>query len=63
MAGVTHLPVVRYSSKIFNYGWARLPFIIVQMPKEVPVATVAIDGGENGASLSSSNAVIKISWS
>ena len=51
MAGVTHLPVIGIPAKSSTMDGLDSLLSIVQMPKGVPVATVAIDGGENGALL------------
>jgi len=51
MAGVTHLPVIGIPAKSSTMDGLDSLLSVVQMPKGVPVATVAIDGGENGALL------------
>jgi len=51
MAGVTHLPIIGIPAKSSTMDGLDSLLSVVQMPKGVPVATVAIDGGENGALL------------
>ncbi|NLI60390.1 MAG: 5-(carboxyamino)imidazole ribonucleotide mutase [Clostridiales bacterium] len=51
MAGITILPVIGIPAKSSTMDGLDSLLSIVQMPKGVPVATVAIDGGENGALL------------
>ena len=51
IAGITHLPVIGIPAKSSTMDGLDSLLSVVQMPKGVPVATVAIDGGENGALL------------
>ncbi len=51
LAGVTPLPVIGVPVKSSTLDGLDSLLSIVQMPKGVPVATVAIDGGENGGLL------------
>lgn len=51
LAGVTPLPVIGIPAKSSTMDGLDSLLSVVQMPKGVPVATVAIDGGENGALL------------
>ena len=51
IAGVTTLPVIGIPAKSSTMDGLDSLLSVVQMPKGVPVATVAIDGGENGALL------------
>ncbi len=51
MAGITTLPVIGIPAKSSTLDGLDSLLSVVQMPKGVPVATVAIDGGENAALL------------
>jgi len=51
LAGVTPLPVIGIPAKSSTMDGLDSLLSVVQMPKGVPVATVAIDGGENGGLL------------
>lgn len=51
IAGITSLPVIGIPVKSSTMDGMDSLLSIVQMPKGVPVATVAINGGENGALL------------
>lgn len=51
IAGVTPLPVIGIPAKSSTMDGLDSLLSVVQMPKGVPVATVAIDGGENGGLL------------
>lgn len=51
IAGVTSLPVIGIPAKSSTMDGLDSLLSVVQMPKGVPVATVAIDGGENGGLL------------
>lgn len=51
LAGVTVLPVIGIPAKSSTMDGLDSLLSVVQMPKGVPVATVAIDGGENGGLL------------
>ena len=51
IAGITPLPVIGVPVKSSTMDGMDSLLSIVQMPKGVPVATVAINGGENGALL------------
>lgn len=51
LAGVTPLPVIGIPAKSSTLDGLDSLLSVVQMPKGVPVATVAIDGGENGGLL------------
>lgn len=51
LAGVTTVPVIGVPAKTSMMGGLDSLLSVVQMPKGVPVATVAIDGGENAALL------------
>lgn len=51
LAGVTTLPVIGIPAKSSTMDGLDSLLSVVQMPKGVPVATVAIDGGENGGLL------------
>lgn len=51
IAGVTPLPVIGIPAKSSTMDGLDSLLSVVQMPKGVPVATVAIDGGENGGIL------------
>lgn len=50
-AGITTKPVIGIPVKGSALAGMDALYSIVQMPKGVPVATVAIDGGENAAIL------------
>jgi 5-(carboxyamino)imidazole ribonucleotide mutase len=49
IAGITPLPVIGIPAKSSTMDGLDSLLSVVQMPKGVPVATVAIDGGENGS--------------
>lgn len=51
LAGVSSLPVIGIPAKSSTMDGLDSLLSVVQMPKGVPVATVAIDGGENGGLL------------
>ena len=51
IAGATPLPVIGIPAKSSTLDGMDSLLSVVQMPKGVPVATVAIDGAENGALL------------
>ncbi len=51
MAGISSLPVIGIPIKTSLMGGLDSLLSIVQMPKGVPVATVAVDGAENAALL------------
>jgi 5-(carboxyamino)imidazole ribonucleotide mutase len=51
IAGITPLPVIGIPAKSSTMDGLDSLLSVVQMPKGVPVATVAIDGGENGGIL------------
>ncbi|WP_313757836.1 5-(carboxyamino)imidazole ribonucleotide mutase [Tissierella sp.] len=51
LAGVTPLPVIGIPASSSTMDGLDSLLSVVQMPKGVPVATVAIDGGENGGLL------------
>lgn len=51
LAGVTTLPVIGIPAKSSTMDGLDSLLSVVQMPKGVPVATVAIDGGENAGLL------------
>lgn len=51
LAGVSPLPVIGIPAKSSTMDGLDSLLSVVQMPKGVPVATVAIDGGENGGLL------------
>lgn len=51
LAGITLLPVIGIPAKSSTMDGLDSLLSVVQMPKGVPVATVAIDGGENGGLL------------
>lgn len=51
IAGITPLPVIGIPAKSSTMDGLDSLLSVVQMPKGVPVATVAIDGGENGGLL------------
>ena len=51
IAGITPLPVIGVPAKSSTLDGLDSLLSVVQMPKGVPVATVAIDGGENAALL------------
>lgn len=51
IAGITPLPVIGIPAKSSTMDGMDSLLSVVQMPKGVPVATVAIDGGENAGLL------------
>lgn len=51
LAGISTLPVIGIPAKSSTMDGLDSLLSVVQMPKGVPVATVAIDGGENGGLL------------
>ncbi len=51
LAGITTLPVIGIPAKSSTIDGLDSLLSVVQMPKGVPVATVAIDGGENAGLL------------
>lgn len=51
IAGMTPLPVIGIPAKSSTMDGLDSLLSVVQMPKGVPVATVAINGGENGGLL------------
>jgi len=51
IAGITPLPVIGLPAKSSTLDGLDSLLSVVQMPKGVPVATVAIDGGENAGLL------------
>lgn len=51
LAGITPVPVIGIPAKSSTLDGLDSLLSVVQMPKGVPVATVAIDGGENGGLL------------
>src|SRR5690606_45600 len=51
IAGITALPVIGLPAKSSTMDGLDSLLSVVQMPKGVPVATVAIDGGENAGIL------------
>ena len=51
LAGLSILPVIGIPAKSSTMDGLDSLLSVVQMPKGVPVVTVAIDGGENGALL------------
>ena len=51
VAAITTVPVIGVPGKTSVMGGLDSLFSVVQMPKGIPVATVAIDGGENAAIL------------
>ncbi|NLY44790.1 MAG: 5-(carboxyamino)imidazole ribonucleotide mutase [Tissierella sp.] len=51
IAGITPLPVIGIPAKSSTMDGLDSLLSVVQMPKGVPVATVAIDGGENAGLL------------
>lgn len=51
LAGITTLPVIGIPAKSSTMDGLDSLLSVVQMPKGVPVATVAIDGGENAGLL------------
>jgi len=51
IAGITPIPVIGLPAKSSTMDGMDSLLSIVQMPKGVPVATVAIDGGENAGLL------------
>lgn len=61
LAGVTTLPVIGIPAKSSTMDGLDSLLSVVQMPKGVPVATVAIDGGENGGLLAVQMLSIKYS--
>ncbi len=52
LAGVTTVPVIGIPAKSSTMDGLDSLLSVVQMPKGIPVATVAIDGAENAALLS-----------
>lgn len=59
LAGVTTLPVIGIPAKSSTMDGLDSLLSVVQMPKGVPVATVAIDGAENAALLAVQMLAIK----
>ncbi|WP_296256978.1 5-(carboxyamino)imidazole ribonucleotide mutase [uncultured Ezakiella sp.] len=51
VAAITTVPVIGVPGKTSVMGGLDSLFSVVQMPKGIPVATVAIDGGENAGLL------------
>lgn len=51
LAGLSPLPIIGIPAKSSTMDGLDSLLSVVQMPKGVPVATVAIDGGENGGLL------------
>lgn len=51
IAAITTVPVIGVPGKTSVMGGVDSLFSVVQMPKGIPVATVAIDGAENAALL------------
>lgn len=51
IAGITSIPIIGIPAKSSTMDGLDSLLSVVQMPKGVPVATVAIDGGENGGLL------------
>ncbi|MCK9444719.1 MAG: 5-(carboxyamino)imidazole ribonucleotide mutase [Tissierellaceae bacterium] len=51
LAGITPVPVIGIPAKSSTMDGLDSLLSVVQMPRGVPVATVAIDGGENGGLL------------
>jgi 5-(carboxyamino)imidazole ribonucleotide mutase len=51
MAGISPLPVIGLPIKTSMMGGLDSLLSVVQMPKGIPVATVAVDGAENAALL------------
>lgn len=51
LAGITPIPLIGIPAKSSTMDGLDSLLSVVQMPKGVPVATVAIDGGENGGLL------------
>ncbi|HHT50908.1 MAG TPA: 5-(carboxyamino)imidazole ribonucleotide mutase [Eubacteriaceae bacterium] len=51
MASITPLPVIGVPAKSSTMDGLDSLLSVVQMPKGIPVATVAIEGGENGGLL------------
>ena len=51
LAGVSILPIIGIPAKSSTMDGLDSLLSVVQMPKGVPVATVALDGGENGGLL------------
>lgn len=51
LAGITPVPVIGIPAKSTTMDGLDSLLSVVQMPRGVPVATVAIDGGENGGLL------------
>ena len=51
LAGLSVLPIIGIPAKSSTMDGLDSLLSVVQMPKGVPVATVAIDGGENGGLL------------
>ncbi len=59
LAGVTTLPVIGIPAKSSTMDGLDSLLSVVQMPKGVPVATVAIDGGENAGILATQILALK----
>ncbi len=59
LAGLTTLPVIGIPAKSSTMDGLDSLLSVVQMPKGVPVATVAIDGGENAGILSAQILALK----
>jgi 5-(carboxyamino)imidazole ribonucleotide mutase len=59
IAGHTILPVIGVPIKTSDLGGVDSLYSIVQMPKGVPVATVAINGAENAAILAAQIVALK----
>lgn len=59
LAGITTLPVIGIPAKSSTMDGLDSLLSVVQMPKGVPVATVAIDGGENAAILATQILALK----
>ena len=59
IAAITTVPVIGVPGKTSVMGGCDSLFSVVQMPKGIPVATVAIDGAENAALLAVSMLSLK----
>ncbi len=59
LAGVTSKPVIGVPIKTSFMGGLDSLLSVVQMPKGVPVATVAVDGGENAGILAAQMLALK----
>lgn len=59
VAAITTVPVIGVPGKTSVMGGLDSLFSVVQMPKGIPVATVAIDGGENAGLLAVSMLSLK----